>query len=285
MVIFFVTKGGFFLCLIIIFDFLKLGGIFVKNSRKFVLRKYFLTLMVASVASMLSVQYEFTAEPCKKPVQFIPDTTDQDSGLPLISSSLHKLLKKRTHLLLWGFMINGGKAEDFCRCIEFLGVKIKRDQLRNVCVDEHGIPIVLYVCPMGLPAEWRADVQAFDTRGLLPNLAENQDSAELLLKLCSRKGNDIQEIIYLITCGISIEYAAADGPNPRCLHEAIEAGNDSIVTLLLESKADPKACDKKKWNPLHYASFYGRPKIVDTLLALNVSIGERTHTGYIARFI
>ncbi|CAE7396347.1 ANKRD50 [Symbiodinium necroappetens] len=55
----------------------------------------------------------------------------------------------------------------------------------------------------------------------------------------------------------------------KVLHVAAEWGREQTVRLLVESRADPKAVDKKQRTPLHKAADHGYVEILAALLELN----------------
>ena len=59
------------------------------------------------------------------------------------------------------------------------------------------------------------------------------------------------------------------------LHEAVEAGDCEIVSLLIEKGADVNAVAESSITPLHEAAFYGNTEIVKALLKAGANVKAR----------
>jgi len=60
---------------------------------------------------------------------------------------------------------------------------------------------------------------------------------------------------------------------------AIGANRLDIVKLLIEKKADPKACDTNGNTGIHFAAGYGRKDIIDYLVKAGVSKTQANNDG------
>src|SRR5262249_10278453 len=70
---------------------------------------------------------------------------------------------------------------------------------------------------------------------------------------------------------------------PAGLHEAVENGDEKMVTLLLQQGADVEALSKgARWSPLMYASFNAFPKILMQLLDAGAKVDATNRFGQTA---
>jgi len=72
---------------------------------------------------------------------------------------------------------------------------------------------------------------------------------------------------------------AKDHRGITALGYAIGANRLDIVKLLIEKKADPKACDTNGNTGIHFAAGYGRKDIIDYLVKAGVSKTQANNDG------
>ncbi|KAL2081193.1 hypothetical protein ACEWY4_023046 [Coilia grayii] len=100
---------------------------------------------------------------------------------------------------------------------------------------------------------------------LLAHLEENGvDLTSLHLMRTQRASTMLSDVRQLINTGVSLNQHNEDGVT--LLHMACASGYTEVVSLLLESGADPQVSDNNYWTPLHLASKYGQTRIVSQLL-------------------
>ncbi|XP_041374042.1 26S proteasome non-ATPase regulatory subunit 10-like [Gigantopelta aegis] len=66
---------------------------------------------------------------------------------------------------------------------------------------------------------------------------------------------------------------------PLC--EACRSGNEEIIAILLQYRADPNVYDKNKCTPLYIASSLGYRGIVEKLLETNADVNAKNEQGYV----
>ncbi|XP_062389635.1 unconventional myosin-XVI [Sardina pilchardus] len=97
------------------------------------------------------------------------------------------------------------------------------------------------------------------------HLEENGvDLSSLHLMRTQRSSTMLSDVRQLIGTGVSLNQHNEEGVT--LLHMASASGYKEVVSLLLESGADPQVADNNYWTPLHLASKYGQTRIVSQLL-------------------
>jgi cytohesin len=94
------------------------------------------------------------------------------------------------------------------------------------------------------------------------------------------KSRNLAEVKRLITdCGINPNIQDVDGSTP--LHVATQYGYPDVVELLLEYGADPYVKDNKYgWTPLHYAAWNGSVEVAKLLLEYGADPNVRNDDGW-----
>ncbi|KAJ8350779.1 hypothetical protein SKAU_G00259090 [Synaphobranchus kaupii] len=90
------------------------------------------------------------------------------------------------------------------------------------------------------------------------------DSAALHRVKMERPATMLSDIQRLVAAGGSVNQSNDDGVT--LLHVACASGYRDVVTLLLQSSADPQLADATCWTPLHLAAKFGQSSIVGQLL-------------------
>ncbi|KAM9347628.1 unconventional myosin-XVI [Symphorus nematophorus] len=146
--------------------------------------------------------------------------------------------------------------------------------LHVACVCDHA-DVVLLLLLAGV------NVLLQDVNGNIPldYACEGTETSYILLKHLEENGVDVSSIHTMKTQRSSTmlsdvrQLVATDGglnqPNNdgvTLLHIACASGYREVVSMLLESGADPHPADNNFWTPLHLAAKYGQTSIVSQLL-------------------
>ena len=121
-----------------------------------------------------------------------------------------------------------------------------------------------------LLVENNADINALNSEAWSPlsEAARRQDNIEILKYLIENGGNKFQKIVY----GHSL------------LHLALvnDGSNFEVIQYLLDEGLNINDTTNSKWTPLHFASRYKGPEIVNLLVSKGADTKAKTNVGYTA---
>ncbi|XP_019116728.2 unconventional myosin-XVI isoform X2 [Larimichthys crocea] len=146
--------------------------------------------------------------------------------------------------------------------------------LHVACVCDHADVVVLLLLA-------GVNVLLQDVNGNIPldYASEGTETSYILRKHLEENGVDVSsmhtmktqrpstmlsDVRQLVSTGASLNQPNDDGVT--LLHIASASGYREVVSVLLESRADPHPADNNFWTPLHLAAKYGQTSIVSQLL-------------------
>jgi len=176
------------------------------------------------------------------------------------AAALQTMLPHAEHVISRGGPFSPLFSASFCGQLDCVDLLLSHKALPNQTCDD------------GKTAFFAAMASGYEDVGRLllsyradPWIRTEADDTALLV--ASGGGHDACVLMMLSlradlhqTCG------EAEG---KVLHVAAEWGREQTVRLLVESRADPKAVDKKQKTPLHKAAEYGYVEVLAALLELN----------------
>uniref|UniRef100_A0A673B0Z1 Myosin XVI n=1 Tax=Sphaeramia orbicularis TaxID=375764 RepID=A0A673B0Z1_9TELE len=146
--------------------------------------------------------------------------------------------------------------------------------LHVACVCDHadvvlllllaGVNVLLQDVNGNIPLDYTSE--GTETSYILrKHLEENGvDMSSMHTMKTQRSTTMLSDVRQLVTTGGSLNQANDDGVT--LLHIACASGYREVVSVLLESGADPHPADNSFWTPLHLASKYGQTSIISQLL-------------------
>ncbi|XP_060909434.1 unconventional myosin-XVI isoform X1 [Labrus mixtus] len=146
--------------------------------------------------------------------------------------------------------------------------------LHVACVCDHadvvlllllaGVNVLLQDVNGNIPLDYATE--GTETRYILQkHLEENGvDVSSMHTMKMQRPNTMLSDVRQLVAAGGSVNQPGDDGVT--LLHIACASGYREVVSLLLESGADPHPADNTFWTPLHLAAKYGQTSIVSQLL-------------------
>ncbi|KAM6978300.1 unconventional myosin-XVI isoform 2-T3 [Tautogolabrus adspersus] len=146
--------------------------------------------------------------------------------------------------------------------------------LHVACVCDHadvvlllllaGVNVLLQDVNGNIPLDYATE--GTETRYILQkHLEENGvDVSSMHTMKMQRPNTMLSDVRQLVATGGSVNQPSDDGVT--LLHIACASGYREVVSVLLESGADPHPADNNFWTPLHLAAKYGQTSIVSQLL-------------------
>jgi ankyrin repeat protein len=217
----------------------------MKNLRKFVFKKCFLTLIAAAAISMSLVQDNF------------PAAASAGSGKVYPRGESHLALRRRALVVLFALNSRGNNscADVNWRCLEF--------HLQPVCMPDGTI----YRNPQGQSLFLSFNVE--DLSAALGQLVQLPVYADQALNEASTEGQT-GLVVFFLAVGDSVNLANEWGITP--LHYASIGGHESVVQILLASGADVETINQFGWTPLHLAASRGHSQVIRVLLAAGATV-------------
>uniref|UniRef100_A0A3Q3E6N4 Unconventional myosin-XVI-like n=1 Tax=Labrus bergylta TaxID=56723 RepID=A0A3Q3E6N4_9LABR len=137
--------------------------------------------------------------------------------------------------------------------------------LHVACVCDHadvvlllllaGVNVLLQDVNGNIPLDYATE--GTETRYILQkHLEENVDVSSMHTMKMQRPNTMLSDVRQLVAAGGSVNQPGDDGVT--LLHIACASGYREVVSLLLESGADPHPADNNFWTPLHLAAKYGQ---------------------------
>ncbi|XP_023271666.1 unconventional myosin-XVI [Seriola lalandi dorsalis] len=202
----------------------------------------------------------------KEVFRLLKEGTDPNSPIPSGGSLLH-LCARHDNVFAAEILIERG-----------LNVNLQDEDLWTAlhvaCVCDHA-DVVLLLLLAGV------NVMLQDVNGNIPldYASEGTESSYILRKHLEENGVDVSsmhamktqrpstmfsDVRQLVATGGNLSQPNDDGVT--LLHIACASGYREVVSVLLESGADPHPADDNFWTPLHLAAKYGQTSIVSQLL-------------------
>ena len=89
----------------------------------------------------------------------------------------------------------------------------------------------------------------------------------------------VEVVEFLINQGANLDLTAGNSMMVAPLHQAVAAGHEAVVRLLVEAGADLDVRGQQGWTPLHAAARNGNTEMVRLLIGKGADRGARTAGG------